>query len=810
MASRIWERLDPDTWERTKNPSMILLNASRARLEAAAKDDELKGQLHNWLERRARYMQSPGWFVESHPDSVLKSVAYFSMEFGLSEALPIYSGGLGMLAGDHLKSASDLGVPVVGVGLLYQQGYFRQVVEDNGLQLEAFPYNDPGSLPISPAQAKDESWVRVGVELPGRTLRLRVWSVSVGRVTLYLLDSNDPLNSPWDRGITTNLYAAGKEKRLLQEIVLGVGGWALLRQLGIDVEVCHLNEGHAALVVLARAVNYAQRTGQPFPVALWATRAGNVFTTHTPVAAAFDQFAPDLVAKYAQPLLDLTRMPLEWFLGLGRRDPSNPSEPFNMAYLAMRGCCHVNGVSRLHGRVSRRLFKELYLNWPEADIPVGHITNGVHVPTWDSSQANRLWTDSFGQGERRWVENVADAARSIGRIDALELWKFRGEARRELVEYLRRRISRQYQQHGAPAEVVQRARHVFDPNTLTLGFARRFTEYKRPNLLLHDPERLARLICRTERSVQLVVAGKAHPDDDNGKAMVQALVRFARRADVWNSVVFAEDYDMVLAQHLAGGVDVWINTPRRPAEACGTSGMKMLVNGGLNFSVLDGWWDEAFSPEVGWAIGDGRESSNPDIDALEAEQLYDILENEIIPEFYNRDAQGVPQAWLQRVRASISRLTPEFSSDRMVRDYVEQSYLPAARLYCHRVAEEGMLAAALFEWQTEIADCWKGLQFGDTSVVEDNQRWLFEVQVYLGDLTPDLVRVELYANPLDGNKPVIVVMDRTGLLPGSVNGYRYTATVPSDRPKEHYTPRIVPHHTDVLVPLEDCHICWPH
>jgi starch phosphorylase len=810
LSDSIWERIDADTWERTKNPAIILQTVPQSRLEEVAKDPEVLKQLTGWLDRRQRQIGSVGWFGETFPQTSLKAVAYFSMEFGLSEALPIYSGGLGILAGDHLKSASNLGVPLIGIGLLYQQGYFRQVVADDGWQLEAFPYNDPGSLPVVPLQDRDGHWVTVGLELPGRTLRLRAWEAQVGRVRLLLLDSNDPLNSPWDRGITANLYAAGKEKRLLQEIVLGLGGWRLLEQIAIEPQVCHLNEGHAAFAVLARASTFANKTGQPFPVALWATRAGNVFTTHTPVAAAFDQFVPELLTKYAQPFLTRTGIPLDSLLALGRKDPTDPREPFNMAYLAMRGCCHINGVSRLHGRVSRGLFKDLYPQWPEAEVPVGHITNGVHVSTWDSPLANLLWSKASGQEERRWIEDLANAAKAIESLEPVALWNYRAQARYSLIQYVRRRIARQYQEHGSPAGVVERAMRILDPNTLTLGFARRFTEYKRPNLILSDAERLARLVCRQDRSVQLIVAGKAHPNDDQGKGMVQALVRFARRMDLWDRVVFLEDYDMVLAQVLASGVDVWLNTPRRPAEACGTSGMKMLVNGGLNFSVLDGWWDEAYTPEVGWAIGDAREGGDQSVDAWDASQFYEILENQIVPEFYTRDGQDVPQAWIRRIKASMARLTPQFSSDRMVREYVDKAYVPAAEAYRRRAADGGKTALTLVQWQKQLAENWRGIRFVDVRVAKKEQGWSFEVKVYLGELSRELVRVELYAEPKDGalQSPVVMVFQET--VPGSVNVYRYTATVPAERPAEHYTPRLVPYHSEACVPLEETHLQWQH
>jgi starch phosphorylase len=688
--STVWRRLDPEAWIRCNNPFMVLQHAHQEQLEAAAADEALIGELTRWLERQAHYMRSPGWFGETHADSALTGVAYFSMEFGLSEALPIYSGGLGILAGDHLKSASDLNVPLVGIGLLYQQGYFRQVLADDGWQLEAFPFNDPSSLPVTPVLDPDGRWPRVRLDLPGRTLFLRVWRAQVGKVNLFLLDSNHPLNSPWDRGITANLYAAGKEKRLLQELVLGVGGWRLLEKLGIDVQVCHLNEGHAAFAVLARASSFAGRHDVSFDVALQATRAGNVFTTHTPVEAAFDRFEPALVMKYAEPFVRETGLTPERFLALGRRNAHDPNEPFNMAYLAMRGSGRANGVARLHGRVSRSLFSPLFPGWPEAEVPIGHVTNGVHVPTWHSEPANKLWMHAYG-ADGPWLGDLAGAARAVAGLSDEQLWDYRAEARKTLVDYVRHRLERFRRERNVPAAIIQEARYVLDPNVLTLGFARRFAEYKRPNLLLCDRERFAAILRNAERPVQIVVAGKAHPNDEGGKAMIQQIAAFSWREDVRGRIVFLEDYDMVLAQHLAAGVDVWINNPRRPAEACGTSGMKMLVNGGLNCSILDGWWPEAYSAEVGWAIGGDREHGG-EHDEEDAQGLYTLLEQEIAKEFYERDEAGIPRAWIARVRGSMTRLTTQFSSDRMVREYVEQAYLPAADAYRRRAADGGRLA----------------------------------------------------------------------------------------------------------------------
>ena len=787
----------------------MLLNVTQERLQQAEHDQKLLDELAHWRTKIAEYHTNPTWFDTEFPEKPFQCVAYFSMEFGLSEALPIYSGGLGMLAGDHLKSASDLGIPLVGVGLLYQQGYFRQVLGEDGTQREAFPYNDPSSLPVAPLNRIDGSWRRVALELPGRTLYLRVWHAKVGRVPLYLLDSNDPLNIPWDRGITANLYGAGRDKRLLQEIVLGVGGWRLMEELELDVDVCHLNEGHAAFAVLARAVGFARRKGIDVSTAFRATRAGNVFTTHTPVPAAFDEFDPGLVSHYAMPFIEHLGLPVERVLALGRANPHDQREPFNVAFLAMRGACHVNAVSRLHGQVSRRLFTRIYPGWPEAEVPVGAITNGVHIPTWNSAAARRLWLQANSHSDP-WLSNLNASSQALAETDPVQLWQLRAEARKNLIAYVRRRLSRQLTVRGASAAAVQEAAHVLDPNALTLGFARRFTEYKRPNLMLHDEDRLARLLKNPTHPVQLIVAGKAHPNDSQGKSMVRDISNFIRRPGLRSRIVFLEDYDMTLAQRLAAGVDVWLNTPRRPAEACGTSGMKILVNGGLNLSVRDGWWDETWAEDVGWQIGGGREDESSVRDVREAEELYQLLEESVIPEFYDRDANGMPDRWMNRVQASMSRLTASFSSERMLKDYVKQSYQPAAEAARSRVADGAQLARELHDWNSHLADNWRGLRFDEVRANEVDGRWQITVQAYLGDLDPESVRVEIYAEGFPGESPVVVSMNRERAIPGAVNGFRFTADVPGGRPAGDYTPRIVPWHPAAFIPTEDAHIAWQH
>jgi len=559
-TDEVWRQLDPVLWELTQNPWVVLQTVSREKLQQVLAAPAFRKKVDALVQTRRQMAEKPAWFQKTHPQPPLTCVAYFSMEFMLSEALPIYSGGLGNVAGDQLKAASDLGVPVVGVGLLYQQGYFRQVIDKDGAQQALYPYNDPGQLPISPLRHANGEWLRLEIALPGYSVWLRAWQVQVGRVKLYLLDSNDAANFPAHRGITSELYGGGPELRLKQEMLLGIGGWRLLGALGIKPEVCHLNEGHAALAVLERARCFMQEAGQPFEVALAATRAGNLFTTHTAVAAGFDRFTPALIeqylGRYAREKLGIK---VEDLLALGRQNPNDSSEPFNMAYLAVRGSGAVNGVSRLHGKVSRHLFEPLFPRWSSDEVPVGHVTNGVHMPTWDSAPADDLWTKACGKD--RWLGSKKDLEQDIRRIADAELWQFRAAASKSLVEYARERLARHYAAAGASPEVVEKTRHIFDPNALTLGFARRFATYKRPNLLLHDPERLLRLLTNPERPVQLILAGKAHPADQAGQALIQEWIRFIRRPEVRQHAIFLSDYDMLLSERLVQGVDVWLNTP---------------------------------------------------------------------------------------------------------------------------------------------------------------------------------------------------------------------------------------------------------
>ena len=807
-TDQVWRRLDPELWEITHNPWVVLQTVSRDQIERVLADPVFRKNVDDLLRTTRHAAEAPAWFRQHHPQAPLTCVAYFSMEFMLSEALPIYSGGLGNVAGDQLKAASDLGVPVVGVGLLYQQGYFRQVIDKDGAQQALFPYNDPGQLPITPLRHPNGEWLRLEIALPGYSVWLRGWQVQVGRGKLYLLDSNDAANFPAHRGITSELYGGGPELRLKQELLLGIGGWRLLAALGIQPEVCHLNEGHAAFAVLERARSFMEETGQPFEVALAVTRAGNLFTTHTAVAAGFDRFAPALIEQYlggyAEEKLGIA---LNDLLALGRKNPNDLSESFNMAYLAIRGSGAVNGVSRLHGKVSRRLFEPLFPRWPADEVPVGSVTNGVHMPSWDSAEADDLWTKACGKD--RWLMTTEPLEQDIRSVSDGILWQFRIAASKSFVEYARERLSKQLAVAGAPSEAIDGAKHLFDPNALTLGFARRFATYKRPNLLLHNPERLLRLLANPERPVQLVIAGKAHPADQAGQALIQEWIHFIRRPEAGPHVIFLSDYDMNLTEHLVQGVDVWLNTPRRPWEACGTSGMKVLVNGGINLSELDGWWAEAYTPEVGWALGDGQEhGDDPAWDAVEADALYERLEREVIPEFYARDEQGIPTAWVARMRESMARLTPRFSANRTVREYTEQHYLPAATAYHLRIANKGAIGRQIVDWQHSLEQKWATLHFGEVKVETDAERHIFEVEVYLNDLDPNAVRVELYADGVMGGAPVRQEMQRVRQLADGSGGYVYGAAVSAARPPANYTARVIPHCEGVAIPLEDARILW--
>ena len=803
LADPLWEALDSYLWHTTQNPWVILQTVSEDKVNALLATSDFQELLSSLLQHKHNFFSADAWFQKAHPKAKVSAIAYFSMEFMLTEALPIYSGGLGNVAGDQMKAASDLGVPLIGIGLLWGQGYFRQDFDAKGNQRVLYPVNDPGQLPIQPLRRANGEWLRIQIQLPGTKIWLRCWEVLVGRTKLFLLDANDFANTAAHRGITSELYGGDAEMRLKQEIVLGIGGWRLLRELGLNPEVCHLNEGHAAFAVLERARYYMADHRVSFDVALTITRAGNLFTTHTAVPAGFDRFGPELCRKYlGQYVKDELAISMEELLALGRQNSKDKSEPFNMAYLALRGSGQVSGVSKLHGQVSRQIFQPLFPRWPQSEVPVGSVTNGIHVPTWDSAEADALWTKVCGPDRWREDRPLADDVR---RLTDSELWMMRNGARKTMLTQTRDRYTRQLSVEGALRWDVT---GIFKEDVLTIGFARRFATYKRPDLLLNDPERLIRLLTDPQRPVQLILAGKAHPDDLPGQALIKQWNDFIARPEVHDHVVFLSDYDMQMAQELVKGIDLWINTPRRPWEACGTSGMKLLANGGLNISELDGWWAEAYTPDIGWAIGDGSEhGEDASWDQSEVASLYTLLEQQIVPEFYNRDSQGLPSRWLARVRESMATLTPEFSASRAIRDYANDHYLPAAAGYSARAENDGKLGLDLLQWQRSLTEQWGKLRFGEVTSETTGGQHRFRIEVLPGDLNSEHFRVELYADP-DGDsgaKPEVLASCKSDTQSDMIV---FSVCCSADRPATDYTARIVPSQAGASVPLEAGQILW--
>lgn len=803
-ADELWQQLDPALWEFTHNPWIVLQTVSKDQLESKLADNSFKEKINELLKIKESAASETDWFKKTHGGSTLSGVAYFSMEYMLSEALPIYVGGLGNVAGDQLKSASDLGIPITAIGLFYQQGYFHQQIDKDGSQLALFPYNDPGQLPITPLRLPNGEWLRIKISLAGYPVWLRTWQVQVGKCKLFLLDTNDAANFPWHRGITNEIYGGNQESRIKQEIVLGIGGWKLLRALNFQPEVCHLNEGHAAFLVLERACDFMKENNIAFEEALAITRAGNIFTTHTAVAAGFDHFSPALMEQYfsvyAKEELQINFYDL---MALGRQYANNSSENFNMAYLAIRGSGAVNGVSNLHGDVSRHLFQPLFERWPAVEVPVGYVTNGVHTPSWDSVYADKIWTEACGKN--RWKGELELLEENICKVSDEALWQMRTASRSNFVDYVRKKLEREATISGQQ-QMSENVKQVFDADVLTLGFARRFVPYKRPALLLHDEERFIRILTNHGKPVQLIIAGKAPPFDDAGKALIQKWIQFINRRNLHKQIVFLSDYDMLMTENLVQGVDVWINTPRRPWEACGTSGMKVLVNGGINLSELDGWWAEAYTPDVGWAIGDMHEhGDDPTWDAAEAEAIYSILEQEIIPAFYTRNEKNIPVKWIEKMRNSMATLTPRFSANRTVREYTEKYYLPGAKSYLSRAKNNGASGIRIANIQRELKTKWNEIHFIDVKTERIENGYIFTATIFLNEVDPNNVLIELYADGTSNETFERITMNRQSFQNG---GFIYAAKVITTRPATDYTIRIIPNYENISVPLENNLILW--
>jgi len=810
-TDELWRALDAEIWDTTRNAWLVLNSVSGDRLEELAADPEFQNSYNAQISAHQEFIEADTWYSSECPGDLGEGIAYFCMEYGLSESLPLYSGGLGVLAGDFLKAASDLGVPVMAVGLLYQQGYFRQAISTDGEQLEFYPYNDPTMLPVSPLRDDDGEWVRVVVPFPGRNVRLRAWKAQVGRCELLLLDSNDPRNEPGDRGITSELYTGDPEKRLQQEMVLGIGGWRLLKQLGRQPGLCHLNEGHCALALIERAFSWQDECKSDFQTARTATRSNNLFTTHTSVASGFDHFSRPLLSLYLGPWLTGRELDVDQLLAMGTENSqsgeSSDSPRLNMALLALNMSGRFNGVSRIHQKVTQTIFQPFFPRWPAEDIPADYVTNGIHTPSWDSPESDAIWTRACGKD--RWRRPLQKSCPMTDVTDEA-LWEMRRLQRTRLVAYLRRRLASQHCEQKPGNNHAAACGLLLDHETLTLGFARRFTEYKRPDLLLKDQQRLLRLLGSRDRPIQIVLAGKAHPYDRPGKEIIRQWKAFSRRPDVEGKVVFIEDYDLGVANQLIQGVDVWLNCPRHPWEACGTSGMKVLVNGGLNLSQYDGWWAEAWNPDVGWAIRPGATfdelsgSNNHNHDLSDRDELFDLLENEVVPCFYKVDSDGIPRKWLQRMRASMDQLTAMYSANRMVREYVEQFYLPMTAKGSQRTRKA---AETLLNEHLEIKRHWPRLRFNSFNTCEAPEGQTFTVEVYLDGIDEKRIAVELVAEHSAYGPRTVAEMAMKHPLSGSAHTYLYECTVPS-RPEGHYTPRLRVHDERLNLPLENPAILW--
>jgi starch phosphorylase len=818
----LFRRLDSELWEMTgHNPILMLGKIDQTKLEKAASDEGFMAHLDRvWHDLEVYQASKSTWFKQHY--STIKEeplIAYFSAEFGVTECLSIFAGGLGVLAGDHLKSASDLGVPLIGVGLLYQQGYFRQYLNEAGWQQEVYEDNDFHNLPVTLERQPDGKPLLIEVPYPGRPVFAHIWRVQVGRVMLYLLDTNIPENKrPEDRDITDQLYGGDLEMRIKQEILLGMGGYRALKALKINPIVYHMNEGHSAFLALEQVRWLLEADGLSFAEASEAASAGLVFTTHTPVTAGHDYFPPDLMDRYFGEYIKHLKLARKDFLALGRQNPENESEPFCMTVLALRMADHSNGVSKLHGEVSRKMWQTLWPNVPEPEIPIVHVTNGIHFMSWISREMRELYDRYLGL---HWQKEPADQQvwQQVEHIAAEELW-FTHERRKEhLVAFSRQRVRKQLEQRGTSKTAIKAADEVLQPGALTIGFGRRFATYKRAMLLLHNPERLARILNNPDRPVQIIFAGKAHPKDNPGKELIQKIIALARQEEFRRRIVFLEDYDVAVARYLVQGCDVWLNTPLRPREASGTSGMKAAANGVLNLSILDGWWDEAYlSADVGWAIGKRETYEDRDYqDQVEAENLYDLLEQEVIPIFYDRGVDGLPRRWINRMKATIGKLCYFFNTHRMVKEYTERFYLPAADQYRVLTAEKLTRAKKLAVWKDRIRKHWSQIRIqildrGPSQALRVGEKFYVRARIHLGSLTPDDVEVQLYLGRVNAVEEIFdaraIPMKSVEVDREWVHIYEASEIACCTSGLHGYTIRVLPKHPDLVKSFLPGLIIW--
>jgi glycogen phosphorylase len=809
--SELFERIDYQLWNKCRqNPVRFLNHLPQGVIKDMSGDEFFVGRLNKTMESLEKYRsetKSAFDFKDAKGEPV---IAYFSAEYGISLSLPIYSGGLGMLAGDHLKSASDLNLPLVAIGLCYQRGYFRQYLTVDGWQQERYPINDFEEMSMVEVTGDKGEPLVLEVGLLGRKVRIRIWKALIGRITLYLLDTNLNENDPTDREITAQLYGGDWEMRLKQEIVLGIGGIRALEAIGLNPRVIHMNEGHSAFAGLERISIFMREYNMSFEAATELVASSSVFTTHTPVPAGNDRFAPDLMQKYFEGYAKELGLAFKVFLALGREDPRDEQELFTMTVLALRLSRFNNGVSQLHGRVARNMWKRVWPQYPVDDVPIAAITNGVHIPTWIAPDMAYLFDRYLGSN---WREDP-DCERVWKQAEAIpdgELWRTHERLRERLVDFVRERLKNQTLARGGRRHDLQLAGEALDPGTLTIGFARRFATYKRANLILSDIKRIIEIMSNKKQPVQFIFAGKAHPKDVEGKKIIQEIVQFCRKEECRHHFVFIEDYDMEIARYMLQGCDVWLNNPRRPLEACGTSGMKAVSNGVLNFSVLDGWWDEAYTSDnrYGWSIGDGEEYEDQEYQNLvESHYLYNVLERDIIPTFYNRSHGNMPVEWIRKMKNGLRNLSPAFSSHRMVEDYAQKAYLPAYQNFVKLEKNEFEQAKNLASWRMDLMTKWGDVKIRNVRASEKDglysgDQLMVSAEVFVNGLLPENIRVEIYSGAVDINGNFVnrntVCMDKKDTLED--NWILYEGKIKAVATGRFgYTVRILPHHPLLLDP----------
>jgi starch phosphorylase len=829
----IFRRIDYDLWKQcAHNPVKMLGMVSQARLEDLARNEGFLYQLQQAKAKLQETLNAPSWYDKVYSGKAKKPlIAYFSAEFGTHESLPIYSGGLGMLSGDHMKSASDLGVPLVGIGLLYQKGYFRQYLNTDGWQQELYLDNDFYNMPLSPVTKPSGTPLTVSIQFPARTVVCQIWRADIGRTPLYLLDTNVTANSAADRTITQTLYGGDTETRICQEIVLGIGGLKALYAMSLEPTVCHMNEGHAAFLALERVRKMRSLHNMSFDEALEVTRAGNIFTVHTPVAAGHDEFPVEMMDKYFGHYFSKLGIHRDQFLALGRIHPHDHQESFKMPILALRTSSFRNGVSQLHGEVSRKIWVGLWPDLPIDQVPITSITNGVHARSWLSAEVNSLFERYLGA---HWSDEIVDKSiwHNVDQIPDEELWRIHQRCKERLVGFARARLKRQLQRRGAFHTELGWAEEILDPEALTIGFARRFATYKRGNLLLREPQRLLKLLSNTEQPVQFIFSGKAHPRDTAGKDLIRQIVHFAsENPQIRRKLIFLEDYDMDIARYMVQGVDVWLNNPRRPMEASGTSGMKAAINGVLNMSTLDGWWCEGYIPDGGWIIGAGEEYEDLSYqDQVESQAIYNLLEKEVVPLFYSQSKDRLPRRWIRRMKNTIKWCVPRFNTSRMVAEYTRRFYNPAAAKWEELTDNSMARVRALSLWKASTRTGWSDLQFADVQIQTTQEKpyasWnghkpelmvggelKINAMVRMGRLKPTDICVQIYHGQVDSAGRVedghITDMQyvENSLNPDGIA--TFAGGLPCHISGQHgFSLRIVPRHEDLVETYESGMILW--